>query len=99
MYLRFAKLYLCNELKNYIIYNIWKQLFQIPANIVFGHNKFHKLKELLEHHFNNNDRKDTRAIVFIEVCILAFQTVSSIYKTHAIHLKLSEIIIIVEKYI
>ncbi|KYN11617.1 PREDICTED: Fanconi anemia group M protein [Trachymyrmex cornetzi] len=41
---------------------------EIPANIVFGHNKFHKLKELLEHHFNsiNGDRKDTRAIVFVE---------------------------------
>lgn len=74
---------------------MWKQLFQISGNIVFGHNKFHKLKELLEHHFNNNngDRKDTRAIVFVEVCILAFQTVSSIYITFAIHLKLLEIII------
>ncbi|XP_011057672.1 PREDICTED: Fanconi anemia group M protein isoform X2 [Acromyrmex echinatior] len=41
---------------------------EIPVNIVFGHNKFHKLKELLEHHFNsvNGDRKDTRAIVFVE---------------------------------
>lgn len=54
----------------------------MPSNIIFGHNKFHKLKELLEHHFNRNsgnDRKDTRAIVFVEVCILAFQTVSFIY--------------------
>ncbi|XP_071625686.1 uncharacterized protein [Temnothorax longispinosus] len=41
---------------------------EMPENIVFGHNKFHKLKELLEHHFNNNnsDREDTRAIVFVE---------------------------------
>ncbi|XP_011879336.1 PREDICTED: uncharacterized protein LOC105568345 [Vollenhovia emeryi] len=41
---------------------------EIPANMVFGHNKFYKLKELLEHHFNTNsgDQKDTRAIVFVE---------------------------------
>ncbi|XP_011638358.1 LOW QUALITY PROTEIN: ATP-dependent DNA helicase MPH1 [Pogonomyrmex barbatus] len=41
---------------------------EIPTDIIFGHNKFHKLKELLEHHFNSNndDRKDTRAIVFVE---------------------------------
>lgn len=54
----------------YIIYE--NQLFQIPINLVFGHNKFYKLKELLEHHFksNNGDRKDTRAIVFVEVGIL-----------------------------
>ncbi|XP_070530215.1 Fanconi anemia group M protein-like isoform X2 [Cardiocondyla obscurior] len=39
---------------------------EMPKNIVFGHNKFHKLKELLERHFNNNDQKDTRAIVFVE---------------------------------
>lgn len=50
----------------------------MPANIIFGHNKFHKLKELLEHHFNSNNgnnQKDTRAIVFVEVCILAFQKI------------------------
>lgn len=47
--------------------------FQIPADLVFGHNKFYKLKELLEHHFKyNNDRQDTRAIVFVEVCISIF---------------------------
>ncbi|XP_011685294.1 PREDICTED: Fanconi anemia group M protein isoform X2 [Wasmannia auropunctata] len=41
---------------------------EISTNIIFGHNKFYKLKDLLEHHFNNNndDRKDTRAIVFVE---------------------------------
>ncbi|KAL0100188.1 hypothetical protein PUN28_019546 [Cardiocondyla obscurior] len=39
---------------------------EMPKNIVFGHNKFHKLKELLERHFNNNNQKDTRAIVFVE---------------------------------
>ncbi|XP_018404700.1 PREDICTED: Fanconi anemia group M protein [Cyphomyrmex costatus] len=38
---------------------------EISTTIVFGHNKFYKLKELLEHHFNG-DRKDTRAIVFVE---------------------------------
>ncbi|XP_020280722.1 Fanconi anemia group M protein isoform X2 [Pseudomyrmex gracilis] len=44
------------------------QISETPTNIVFGHNKFHKLKELLEHHFkkNDNDQKDTRAIVFVE---------------------------------
>lgn len=46
----------------------------MPTNIVFGHNKFYKLKELLEHHFrkNNDKNADTRAIVFVEVCILIF---------------------------
>ncbi|XP_036140271.1 Fanconi anemia group M protein [Monomorium pharaonis] len=41
---------------------------EISTDIVFGHNKFYKLKELLEHHFNSNngERKDTRAIVFVE---------------------------------
>lgn len=41
---------------------------EISADLVFGHNKFHKLKELLEHHFKckNDDRQDTRAIVFVE---------------------------------
>ncbi|KAL6427471.1 hypothetical protein ACFW04_008766 [Cataglyphis niger] len=40
---------------------------EISADLVFGHNKFHKLKELLEHHFKcKNDRQDTRAIVFVE---------------------------------
>ncbi|XP_032678779.1 Fanconi anemia group M protein isoform X2 [Odontomachus brunneus] len=41
---------------------------EMPTNIVFGHNKFYKLKELLEHHFrkNNDENANTRAIVFVE---------------------------------
>ncbi|CAL1688362.1 unnamed protein product [Lasius platythorax] len=41
---------------------------EISVDLVFGHNKFYKLKELLEHHFKskNGDRQDTRAIVFVE---------------------------------
>ncbi|XP_014481108.1 PREDICTED: Fanconi anemia group M protein isoform X2 [Dinoponera quadriceps] len=41
---------------------------EIPTDIVFGHNKFYKLKELLEHHFkkNNSECANTRAIVFVE---------------------------------
>ncbi|KAI4504437.1 hypothetical protein M0802_000908 [Mischocyttarus mexicanus] len=41
---------------------------EIPNNLVFGHNKFLKLKELLLHHFKmaNSSGKDTRAIVFVE---------------------------------
>nr|XP_012225008.1 PREDICTED: Fanconi anemia group M protein homolog [Linepithema humile] len=41
---------------------------EIPADLIFGHNKFHKLKELLENHFktNSSNQKDTRAIVFVE---------------------------------
>lgn len=55
-----------------IIYE--NKLFQISVDLVFGHNKFYKLKELLEHHFKskNGDRQDTRAIVFVEVCISFF---------------------------
>ncbi|EZA57930.1 Fanconi anemia group M protein [Ooceraea biroi] len=43
-------------------------VLEIPADLVFGHNKFYKLRELLEHHFrsNNGDQRDTRAIVFVE---------------------------------
>lgn len=68
-YLRFVK-YSDNIVQN-LKYIIFKNiLFQISADLVFGHNKFHKLKELLEHHFKcKNDRQDTRAIVFVEVCI------------------------------
>ncbi|XP_015190846.1 PREDICTED: Fanconi anemia group M protein isoform X2 [Polistes dominula] len=41
---------------------------EIPDNLVFGHNKFLKLKELLLHHFTiaSSSGKDTRAIVFVE---------------------------------
>ncbi|EFN84892.1 Fanconi anemia group M protein [Harpegnathos saltator] len=41
---------------------------EMPTNIMFGHNKFYKLKELLERHFrkNNGENADTRAIVFVE---------------------------------
>ncbi|XP_076279485.1 FA complementation group M [Lasioglossum baleicum] len=41
---------------------------EIPQNLIFGHTKFEKLKELLEHHFkrNQNGEDDTRAIVFVE---------------------------------
>ncbi|CAK9831231.1 Fanconi anemia group M protein [Anthophora retusa] len=40
----------------------------IPKNLVYGHAKFEKLKELLLHHFTKNEEKegDTRAIVFVE---------------------------------
>ncbi|KAG7201536.1 hypothetical protein KM043_004287 [Ampulex compressa] len=40
----------------------------IPQDIVFGHNKFHKLKELLLVHFKRaeQNQRDTRAIVFVE---------------------------------
>ncbi|XP_076177426.1 FA complementation group M isoform X1 [Ptiloglossa arizonensis] len=40
----------------------------IPQNLVFGHTKFEKLKELLVHHFKNSQEKqsNTRAIVFVE---------------------------------
>ncbi|KAK0163493.1 hypothetical protein PV327_007168 [Microctonus hyperodae] len=40
----------------------------IPDNIVFGHEKFYKLRELLITHFKSSEAKnaDTRAIVFIE---------------------------------
>ncbi|KAK0096553.1 hypothetical protein PV326_005174 [Microctonus aethiopoides] len=42
--------------------------FNIPDNIVFGHDKFYKLRELLMKHFQSSKAKnvDTRAIVFIE---------------------------------
>lgn len=52
----------------------------MPANIVFGHNKFYKLKDLLEHHFrkNNGQHADTRAIVFVEVCISIFQIITHV---------------------
>ncbi|XP_014603287.1 PREDICTED: Fanconi anemia group M protein isoform X1 [Polistes canadensis] len=41
---------------------------EIPDNLVFGHNKFLKLRELLLHHFSmaSSSGKDTRAIVFVE---------------------------------
>lgn len=44
---------------------------QVPDHLIFGHNKFNKLRELLEEHFNkfSNQNKSTRAIVFVEVCI------------------------------
>ncbi|XP_054005636.1 Fanconi anemia group M protein [Hylaeus anthracinus] len=40
----------------------------IPQNLVFGHTKFEKLRELLVCHFKNYQEKqsDTRAIVFVE---------------------------------
>ncbi|XP_076246163.1 FA complementation group M [Calliopsis andreniformis] len=40
----------------------------VPQNLVFGHTKFEKLKELLLQHFRNSQGKqdDTRAIVFVE---------------------------------
>ncbi|CAK9799536.1 Fanconi anemia group M protein [Anthophora plagiata] len=40
----------------------------IPKNLVYGHAKFEKLKELLLHHFTKNKERegDTRAIVFVE---------------------------------
>lgn len=66
-----------NIVQNFIKHIIYKNiLFQISADLVFGHNKFHKLKELLEHHFKckNDDRQDTRAIVFVEVCISIFHS-------------------------
>lgn len=36
---------------------------------MFGHTKFHKLKEILELHFRNAacENRDTRSIVFVEV--------------------------------
>lgn len=41
---------------------------EIPNNIVFGHGKFNKLKELLLQHFNRakNNNIDTRAMIFVE---------------------------------
>ncbi|XP_024941918.1 Fanconi anemia group M protein isoform X2 [Cephus cinctus] len=41
---------------------------QIPDNLVYGHSKFHKLKEILEEHFRSfeSNNKETRAIVFVE---------------------------------
>lgn len=41
---------------------------EVPQDLVFGHNKFYKLKELLVQHFKsfNEKNKDTRAIVFVE---------------------------------
>ncbi|XP_048264326.1 Fanconi anemia group M protein isoform X2 [Bombus terrestris] len=41
---------------------------EIPQNLIFGHTKFDKLKELLLHHFKKSEEKqsDTRAIVFVE---------------------------------
>ncbi|XP_076659071.1 FA complementation group M [Halictus rubicundus] len=41
---------------------------EIPQNLIFGHTKFEKLKELLVHHFksNQNGEDNTRAIVFVE---------------------------------
>ncbi|XP_043487514.1 Fanconi anemia group M protein homolog [Polistes fuscatus] len=41
---------------------------EIPDNLVFGHNKFLKLREILLHHFSmaSSSGKDTRAIVFVE---------------------------------
>lgn len=49
----------------------------MSSNIVFGHNKFYKLKELLERHFrkNNGEHANTRAIVFVEVSISFFQII------------------------
>ncbi|XP_017889156.1 uncharacterized protein LOC108630379 [Ceratina calcarata] len=47
----------------------------IPEDLVFGHTKFAKLKELLLNHFKNNDKNDTRAIVFVEYR----QIVSEVY--------------------
>ncbi|KOC68054.1 Fanconi anemia group M protein [Habropoda laboriosa] len=43
-------------------------VIDIPQNLVYGHAKFEKLKELLLHHFAKSDEKesDTRAIVFVE---------------------------------
>ncbi|KZC12910.1 PREDICTED: Fanconi anemia group M protein [Dufourea novaeangliae] len=43
-------------------------IMDIPENLVFGHTKFQKLKQLLEHHFkkDRDERSDTRAIVFVE---------------------------------
>nr|XP_034173001.1 Fanconi anemia group M protein [Osmia lignaria] len=40
----------------------------ISQDLVFGHTKFEKLKELLSHHFTSSQEKqiDTRAIVFVE---------------------------------
>nr|XP_012151506.1 PREDICTED: Fanconi anemia group M protein isoform X1 [Megachile rotundata] len=40
----------------------------ISQDLVYGHTKFEKLKELLLHHFENRQEKqdDTRAIVFVE---------------------------------
>ncbi|XP_031847095.2 FA complementation group M [Nomia melanderi] len=45
-----------------------ESISNIPQNLIFGHTKFEKLKELLEHHFNKNqnEENDTRAIVFVE---------------------------------
>ncbi|XP_044001566.1 Fanconi anemia group M protein [Aphidius gifuensis] len=41
---------------------------EIPDNIIFGHGKFDKLKELLLIHFTNanNNKINTRAMVFVE---------------------------------
>ncbi|XP_078049841.1 FA complementation group M [Augochlora pura] len=41
---------------------------EVPQNLIFGHTKFEKLKELLEDHFKKyqNEDKNTRAIVFVE---------------------------------
>ncbi|XP_031370182.1 Fanconi anemia group M protein [Apis dorsata] len=43
-------------------------IMEIPQNLIFGHTKFDKLKELLIYHFKNNQKKEnnTRAIVFVE---------------------------------
>ena len=43
----------------------------VPNDLIFGHNKFYKLKELLERHFKSfrDKNKETRAIVFVEVIL------------------------------
>lgn len=44
-------------------------IFQIPDNLVFGHNKFIELQNLLVNHFKSFSlqNQSTRAIVFVEV--------------------------------
>ncbi|XP_017764650.1 PREDICTED: Fanconi anemia group M protein [Eufriesea mexicana] len=45
-----------------------EELVEISQDLIFGHTKFDKLKELLLYHFKNSQEKqsDTRAIVFVE---------------------------------
>ncbi|XP_033207128.1 Fanconi anemia group M protein [Belonocnema kinseyi] len=40
----------------------------VPNDLIFGHNKFYKLKELLERHFKSfrDKNQETKAIIFVE---------------------------------